>query len=814
MAHRLRRLRYKTAAIIASLMFLWLAAATAVCVIFAPHVAWPEPKLSGATLPAALASVRTLVLAFAAVGGLFGLLIYGLLAVRVWKPAGRLARSIRDARQNDDSSPRIEMSDRDEFAALAEEINAVFEERDKSRRNLRAFKMEFDRKVQERTRQLESSLANERQATTRAQSVSHAKSDFLAKMSHEIRTPLNGVLGMADLLQHSQTLDERQRRYAVVIHQSGKALLQLINDLLDFSKIEAGKLELSKERFCVREMVEDSLEIFAERAQSKGLELICDIPVEIDTVVFADGLRLRQVMLNLLSNAVKFTQQGDITISVRSEPGIESSSYTFEVADTGIGIDPNHLESIFDAFVQADVSTSRRYGGTGLGLAICKELVELMGGRIEVRSEPGKGSTFQVRVPLAVDRTAERVKASSMLSAIPVLVLEKNPSARRMVRQHLKSWGATISEVSAAEDLLRRLRSAFSGEFEALIIDAHVPDFTPSALVSSIRQIAEFVEIPIVMMHTGSGEPPEEAARMKGRVVWQSKPIRRSQFEDTLKRLLGMDGGEPTRPWPQTRPIEEGPRATARERVLVVEDNPVNREVARAMLQTLGVEADMASGGKEALEKLARTSYDAVLMDCQMSDLDGYETTQLYRRWELDNGRSRTPVIALTANALSGDMERCLAAGMDQYISKPVTLEALRTALDLHRSLPEANVAEPISDVLDPKTVARIRSLSAAGTPDLVKRLNDIYESSSAALLENLRIASEAADAAAVRRAAHSLKSSSANVGALALAATCGELEHAAGADQRDQMRALLERLRGEHESVLRALRDTEPALG
>jgi two-component system, sensor histidine kinase and response regulator len=817
MAHRLRRLRYKTAAITACLVLVWVIAATAVCVYFAPHATWPHPlelaDWRSSTISAAFVSLRPLLFAFAGVGVLFGLILYWVLAVRVWKPAGRLAKDIRHTVDAEDSIALIDLSGRDEFGALVEAINAVLEDHAKNRRNLRAFKMEFERQLLERTRQLEAALTHEREATERAQSVSHAKSHFLAKMSHEIRTPLNGVLGMADLLQHSQTLDDRQRRYAVVIHQSGKALLQLINDLLDLSKIEAGKLELAKERFSIREMVEDSLEIFGERAQSKGLELICDIPIEIDAVVFADCLRLRQVILNLLGNAVKFTQHGDITISVRTDPGIETSAYTFEIADTGIGIDPAQRDMIFNAFVQADPSTSRRYGGTGLGLAISKELVELMGGTIDVRSEPGNGSTFQICVPLAVDRTAAREKSSSMLATTPVLVVERNPAARRMLRQHLKSWGATTVELTSAAALLKRLRHAFSGEFEVLIIDGHLPDSRPSALVAAIREIPEFIETPIVIMHTGT-EPPAEAAEMIGRVVWQSKPIRRSQFETTLKRLLGLERGEQTGPLQQLSaselPNRENVLARGGLRVLVVEDNPVNREVARAMLKTLGMQAEIVCGGKEALEKLFETSYDAVLMDCQMPDLDGYETTERFRRWELEQGRSRTPVIALTAYALSGDVERCLAVGMDQYISKPVTLESLRAVLDLHRAAAGGAAKAPTSEVLDPKTIARIRTLSATGTPDLIKRLNDIYESSSCALLENLRASSQASNGAAVRRAAHSLKSSSANVGALALAATCGELEIAAGEERGDQVRSLVDRLVGEHESVLRALRDTE----
>jgi CheY-like chemotaxis protein len=404
-----------------------------------------------------------------------------------------------------------------------------------------------------------------------------------------------------------------------------------------------------------------------------------------------------------------------------------------------------------------------------------------------------------------------------MMASIPVLIVEKSAATRRMLRHHLRSWGAMVTEVTSAEDALDRLRNTFAGEFEILIIDAHLPSTTPSALLAAIRDIGEFVDTPILMMHTGSGDPPE-AHDADCRVAWQSKPIRRAQLKSTLQRLL-----EPSN---DTQPrLESGSRTGKEVRnhrspslpvkpVLVVEDNLVNREVARAMLQTLAVPVDMATSGQEALERLAIGSYGAVLMDCQMPDLDGYETTQLFRQWEAQHKRARTPVIALTASALSGDAEKCLAAGMDHYLSKPFTLEELRKVLGVRQEVPQASAPADLPEVLDAKTIARIQSLVAGGATDLFKRLREIYESSTLTLLGNLRTAHKAQDAAAIGRAAHSLKSTSANVGALALAATCGELELAASEGHTAQYSALVERLTVEHGQVLRALEETEWLIG
>jgi two-component system, sensor histidine kinase and response regulator len=760
----------------------------------------------------AMSQYEPLFLALIAASVLIGGAVYSILILCVGRSIQGLVLTLQKLRETGEGQMHMDAWDASEFEELPAEIKGLLTDREKSEFSLRAFKMDFERHLAERTRGLEASLSQAHEDTRRAEEASRSKSDFLANMSHEIRTPLNGVLGMADLLQHSATLDERQRRFAVVIHQSGKALLQLINDLLDFSKIEAGKLDLTRERVCLRELIEDALEIFAERAQSKGLELIGDIPDDLDTTVFADGLRLRQVILNLLGNAVKFTEQGDITASLRSEPGIESSAFRIEISDTGIGIAEADQVGIFDAFVQAGPTLAQRQGGTGLGLAISKQLVTLMGGELTVSSVLGKGSTFTVSVALAVDRTAARPKSNSRLVATRALIIEKSPGARRMLRQYLKSWGAQTTEISSAGDALARLRNTFAGEFDVIILDAHLPGAAAVTLTPEIRKITEFREIPILIMHTGPNGMPEEGRQLKGPIAWESKPIRRFQLHNALERLLGL-GTSAVPGSPPAKTPAPFTRALSLRRVLVVEDNPVNREVARAMLQSLNVEACTVDDGRTALELLAKETFDVVLMDCQMDGLDGYETTRRFREWESEGQMSRTPIIALTANALGGDAERCLAAGMDQYMSKPFTIEELHDALAFWPTVSQksSRPTTSASEVLDSRTLARIRDLSSTGARDLMNRLIAFYESNSRLMIEKLQQAVLDGDHKEVGRAAHALKSGSANVGALSLAATCEALERAARDTAAGQIRRGVHNLLLEHEQVMRALHDHAP---
>ena len=779
-------------------------------------------KVEATVWPDVLAALERSAIFAAVVSALTAALI---VLLKAWQrrtlgaPVEQLTRIIRELRASGQLPATIERPRRGGLGQLGDEIVALLTDRERSDRNLRALNAHFESRVQERTQQLDAAVKDAQLAVARAESASRAKSDFLARMSHEIRTPMNGVLGMADLLQHSATLDERQRGYAVVIHQSGNALLRLINDVLDFSKIEASKLELDNNPFCVREMVEDALEIIAERAQSKGLELICDISAGLDTAVVGDALRLRQVIINLLGNAVKFTERGDIVVkATRRETDLERATFEFEVTDTGIGIDSKDYEAIFEAFAQADGSTTRRYGGTGLGLAISKQLVELMGGMIGVTSVVGKGSAFRFSVPLQVDRTAELAKPPQDLAETRIFVVEKNAAARRVLGQHMRSWGGTLTEFTTADQVLDRLETAFQGEVDLMVIDAHLPGTTAVDMVAAIRRIAVFADLPILMLHTGAGDPPAARAT-RGPVAWQSKPTRRAVLQKSLIRLLRGEAGVASNEVRSPATLRSEQAAVATQKlghcaVLLVEDNPVNQEVARAMLGAVGADVDTANGGTEALAKVKTREYSVVLMDCQMPDLDGYETTRQLRRWELEEGRMRMPVVALTANALNGDAEKCFAAGMDRYLAKPFTIEQLRAVLAPFASPVVAGVAgsESAPTVLDPGAINRIRGLAASGRPGLQQRLASVYTESSVALVRRMREAARTSDGESLLRAAHELKSSSANLGALNLADLCRELEAAAHGGDLLSAVSILDLLAEEHGKVLAAIQQWDDA--
>ncbi|HEY2416917.1 MAG TPA: response regulator, partial [Steroidobacteraceae bacterium] len=684
--------------------------------------------------------------------------------------------------------------------------------------DLRLYENELDKRVRERTALLDAAVTEAQKALERAQGASRAKSEFLARMSHEIRTPMNGVLGMAELLRHSPSLDDRQRRYAATIHQSGSALLDIINDILDFSKIEAGKLELEIAPFNLRELIEDAVDILAERAHSKGLELICDIPAHIAATVCGDGQRLRQVIINLISNAVKFTERGEVRVTIRhAGADLLNSSFQFEVIDTGMGIKPENCVAIFESFAQEDVSTTRQYGGTGLGLAICKQLVELMGGRIGVASTPGVGSRFYFSVPLTTDPTAAGDRRSSVLTRTRMLLVEDNATHREIIRRHLASWGVLVTEASSGRQALEVLDNALGGQFDVLILDAQMPEMNGLTLAAAVRARREFDGVPVLMMNAVLASAAATEHSQDGVTSWISKPVRRAQLLACLTTLLAHhpqweQDSLSVRRRGEKPAIQAGPKKLNIRRLLLVEDNPVNQEVARAMLQELGVEPVAVWSGEEALEKLTSESFEAVLMDCQMPRLDGYETTRRFRAWEQEREVARTLIVALTANALSGDAEKCFAAGMDRYLSKPFTSQQLYEVLEASGSEAPASAAAASAaqshgdSVLDQQMLGRIRALHRPGGPNLFAKVVGLYVASSLALTEAMRMASTAQDAAGMRQAAHALKSSSANVGAMAFADLCREVEQAADNGNLHDARVLMERLLQEHQQVLLAL--------
>jgi len=646
---------------------------------------------------------------------------------------------------------------------------------------------------------------------------------------------MNAVLGMAELLRISKALDERQRRYAVTIHQSGTALLGIINDILDFSKMEVGKLELQLTPFNIRDVAEDVVETLAERAHSKGLELMCDIPIQKGTAVLGDAKRLRQILLNLAGNAVKFTERGEVRVAVHSTPNdLLNPAITFEVTDTGIGIRPENCATIFESFVQEDPTTTRQYGGTGLGLAISKQLVELMGGTIGVSSEPGKGSRFFFSLTLAAaPQAAREPEHASALGGMRLLLVDDSASHRRILRQQLVGWGAKVTEAASGRQALEILGSSFGGQFDAFVLDTQMPQQDGIEVLAIARRRPEFANTPALMIGPVVATAPAEGTPDR-RVAWLSKPVRQAQLHASLVALVANDLNATRRlqviSTAALAQIQQVKRKSLNiPRLLLVEDNPVNQEVALAILQELGIQAVCAWDGEEALQRLASSRFDVVLMDCHMPKLDGYATTRQLREMEILSGESRTPVIALTANALSGDAELCFAAGMDGYLSKPFSLDELYVTLKpygqagttetdtLERTAPMRALSRPApvaarqagtaaGAALNEQALKQIKSLRRPDGPDLFKRIVDLYLTNSRTLLGTLREAVIGSDAGAVVHAAHSLKSSSANVGATALSELCAKMEAGAQAGDPESGWAQFERVLEEHERVVLAL--------
>lgn len=835
--------------------------------------------LSSGSLNATILNTRLKLCLLGGIGLIFGCVFAGLIARRITRPIASLVDSV-EAISNREYSRTINIRTNDEIGYLGERFSIMQQqlkehiqrlskanedlkssntklqreilERKRAEREIEKHRHFLEHLVAERTKEVEmvnNQLRDEvverklmenksKEASKAAEAANQAKTQFLANMSHEIRTPLNGVLGVTDLLSNTH-LTDKQNGYVTLIKNSGDMLLKILNDVLDISKIEAGKLDLESINFNLRHAVEEVTELFAEQAERKGLDIACLIDSNVHEEIHGDRVRLNQILINLVGNAIKFCNKGQVLVQVSQLQTTRHKVHLrFEVIDTGIGISTRSKTDIFDAFSQADCSTYRIYGGTGLGLTICKKLVNIMDGDIGFNSELGKGSTFWFTVVLNMHSGSENRIAlkTNPLNRLKVLVIDDSTTRQRVLENYLTSFGMQYTQVESGKRALEILQCSVTDNrpFDVAIFNNELPDMDGAAFSLNVIADTEISDMGLIMLVPHMSVKKQKGIQPLERIVCLNKPIRQADLCGCLTTAIG--GISPDSASTPTHQQSQEIREIYPCRVLLAEDEPVNQEVTRAMLEYFGCQVEITSNGLELLEALRKADYDLILLDGQMPKMDGYTAARAIREKEADANSKEAiprsewahiPIIGLSGNVMADARKECLSAGMDDYLNKPISQDKLRTILKRwfpkksnpagstsQQSLPtDATKVDGIKPALrhasfDPKVLMALTDLGKIGGANLLGKVFETYLTSSVGYLQELREAISNADADTMKSAAHAFKSSNENVGAHRLSRLLEELEKIGNTGSTQGASTLLSGIEAEYKTVQTAFRN------